>query len=191
MQPRTGPRRPRQISASPVAAATACRPRRRSLRSCSAAGAPVEVGVAEVARPACRRSGPRSSRWSSSTALSHARSRQRASPGFRSPPTAPVARVALAQQPLHHRHHARGVRALRRRPRAAAPSARAASAIAACAHLAALPWAPRGRRGPARTCSRKSAGVRALGRLGVGAPDVDARVVVGAADADRRRAWPM
>ena len=64
------------------------------------------------------------------------------------------------------------------------PSARIASAIAACAHLAAEPCSPCALTSPARTCARNSAGVAAGGRLRPGAADVDAGVVVAAADAD-------
>ena len=85
---RTGPRRRSSTSASPVAARTATSTAARSLRSCRR--------QARRKRPewlkssACISSiSPRSSRWSSSTAESHARSRQRASAGERSAPVAP------------------------------------------------------------------------------------------------------
>ena len=129
-----------------------------------AAGSPVEVAVAEVlvlhvgdqaALVEVRRARPRSS---------HARSRQRASSGFRSPPISPVANVALAQQPPRHRQHPQRIGPPRRRGR---DRRRRASARPARSRRA--PTWPRcpGRRAratsPARTRARNSAGVRARG----------------------------
>ena len=96
----------------------------------------------------------------------------------------PVAGVALAQQPTHHRHHPRRVgvsralvrrawpeRACGERDRGVCPLG-GASLGAVRAHLAAT-----------HVCEELLGGARGR-RLGVGAPDVDARVVVAAADAD-------
>ena len=125
------------------------------------------------------------SRSSSSTARSHARSSARASCGE----TSPGARALAARRPraagarpcsAPAADRVRGAGRRRRRP----PSVRIARAIAACAHFAALPCAPRAVASPARTCARNSRRVGGAGRFGPRAPDVDARVVVAAGDAD-------
>ena len=88
--------------------------------------------------------------------------------------------VALRHHALDHPQHRRrvgGAASPRRSPARAS-----ASAIAACAHLAAEPCSPCALARPARTWARNSAGVARARGLGPGAPDVDAGVVVGAAD---------
>ena len=119
---------------------------------------------------------------SSSTASSQARSSARASSGSRSAPIAPAARVALGHHALGHPQHG-GRIGRRRRPRRA-PSVRTAIAIAACAHLAADPWSPPAITRPARRCARNSLRRGCRRGLRPRPPDVDAGVVVGAADAD-------
>ena len=131
------------------------------------------TGAARAARArSCRRS----------TASSQARSSARASSGPRSQPIAPVRGVALASS--------------RARP-SAAPRRGRARAVArrgrARGRRAPSPRAPTWRREPCspcaltrppRRCARNSSGVAARRRLRPRAADVDARVVVGAADAD-------
>ena len=63
------------------------------------------------------------------------------------------------------------------------PRARVASAIAACVHLAALPCSPPASASPRRRWREKLFRRRSGRHLGEGAADVDAGVVVGAADA--------
>ena len=105
-----------------------------------------------------------------------------ASSGPRSAASGAAAGVALRHHALDHPQHDRRVgRARRRRGR----SARSASAIAACAHLAAEPCSPCALHAAgAQVGEELAAACAARRRLGPRAADVDAGVVVGAADAD-------
>ena len=94
-----------------------------------------------------------------------------------------AARSARRPRPSRARRSAAPRPGRAARPSSPRPSARTASAIAACAHLAAEPWSPNAPTRPARTWARNSSGVAAERRLRPRAPDVDAGVVVGAADA--------
>ena len=162
---------------------SACRPRPPSLRSWQRR--------ARRCRPAWEKSS--AWRWairspsgrSSSTAASHARSSARASSGPRSAAGARRRLAAAAVGLAHHalddpQHRARVGRraggAAAERPHARAPS-RCAPSGRRC----------RGRRAPARARRARARGTppgRRRRRLGVRAPDVDAGVVVGAADPD-------
>ena len=91
---------------------------------------------------------------------------------------------ALADRPLGDLQHGRrigGGAVLAGSPSRA--RARVASAIAACAHLAALPCSPPASRRAAAQVAQKLFRRGGRGRLGEGAADVHAGVVVGAADA--------
>ena len=117
-----------------------------------------------------------------STASSHARSRAWASSGPRSHADRAGAGVALRHHALDHpQHRARG---RGRRSASPRPSARIASAIAACAHLAAEPCSPCALDAAAADVGEELGRRRGARRRRPGAADVDARVVVGAADAD-------
>ena len=192
MQPSNRPSAAALTSASPRAARSAQLDRGAQLALVQAARAPVQVGVAEAL---VLHVGDQAA-LVEVVELDRGQPRAQQAAGVLGGEVAAdgaLARVALAQQPAHHRQHALG-RA--RRGRLPAPGvgvvsdARRAPASARPARSRRAPTSRRcpARRGratrPARTCARNSAGVRAARRFGVGASDVDAGVVVGAADAD-------
>ena len=149
-----------------------------------AAGAPVKLGVAEGVLLHVLDQRPSAALLEAQRPTSQAPSSRLASSGLSSPPSGP----SRASPSRSRREAISSTRRGSGDPAGSAaccpPSVRIASAIAACAHLAGLPCRAAGARPPAPQVREELARCRRLRRLGVGAPDVDAGVVVAAADAD-------
>ena len=175
-------RRPPSRRASPPRGGARARARPPPAACARGSGARAGTRSAWLKPSACRYASSSRSGRSRSIAASQARSSARASSGPMSAASAPARRVAVGHHALDHpQHDARvGRRARRRRRRARAPRSPSRRA-------------PTWRRSPGRRAPRRGRragargtrpGVAAGGACGPRAPDVDAGVVVGAADAD-------